>query len=143
MKRLWVRPGGRGLGIGRALAQSVLDRAVAAGCPAIYLDTVPAVMATAHRLYLELGFTPCAPYNQNPIEGIVYLIKRLKTAGSKVSGPDTRISAFSSATEEPGLQSPLPCVNSYVNNLLVAGERVNSRKAIQTLAEPEDRSLGI
>lgn len=81
MKRLWVRPGGRGLGIGRALAQSVLDRAVAAGCPAIYLDTVPAVMATAHRLYLELGFTPYAPYNQNPIEGIVYLIKRLKTAG--------------------------------------------------------------
>lgn len=77
LKRLWVRPSGRGLGLGRALTQAVLDRAVAAGRKAVYLDTAPASMGAAHRLYLELGFEPCAPYNDNPVEGLAYLLKRV------------------------------------------------------------------
>ena len=77
LKRLWVRSEGRGLGLGRALTQSVLDRALAAGLSAVYLDTVPAAMAAAHRLYLEMGFVPCAPYNDNPVEGLAYLVKHL------------------------------------------------------------------
>jgi GNAT superfamily N-acetyltransferase len=77
LKRLWVRQAGRGLGLGRALTQAVLDRAVAAGRKAVYLDTAPASMGAAHRLYLEMGFTPCAPYNDNPVEGLIYLVKRL------------------------------------------------------------------
>jgi GNAT superfamily N-acetyltransferase len=75
LKRLWVRPGGRGLGLGRALTQDVLDRAVAANRKAIYLDTAPASMAAAYRLYLDMGFIPCAPYNDNPVEGLAYLVK--------------------------------------------------------------------
>ncbi len=34
-------------------------------------------MAAAHRLYLELGFAPCAPDNDNPVEGLQYLVKYL------------------------------------------------------------------
>ena len=77
LKRLWVRPAARGLSLGRLLTQAVLDRAVAAGCRSVYLDTVPEAMPAAHRLYLDLGFEPCAPYNDNPVEGLAYLSKRL------------------------------------------------------------------
>jgi GNAT superfamily N-acetyltransferase len=77
MKRLWVRPGGRGLGLGRALTGAVLDRAVAANSKAVYLDTAPASMATAYQMYLDMGFTPCAPYNDNPVEGLAYLVRFL------------------------------------------------------------------
>jgi GNAT superfamily N-acetyltransferase len=77
LKRLWVRPVARGLGLGRTLTQAVLDRAVAAGKRAVYLDTAPASMAAAHRLYFEMGFVPCAAYNDNPVEGLVWLVKRL------------------------------------------------------------------
>ena len=77
LKRLWVRPEGRGLGLGRSLTQAVLDRALAAGRKAIYLDTAPASMGAAYRMYLEMGFTPCVPYNDNPVEGLTYLNKQL------------------------------------------------------------------
>jgi ribosomal protein S18 acetylase RimI-like enzyme len=77
LKRLWVRPAGRGLGLGRALTQAVLDRAAHAQRKAVYLDTAPSSMATAYRLYLEMGFVSCAPYNSNPVEGLVYLVKFL------------------------------------------------------------------
>ena len=77
LKRLWVRPFARGLGLGRSLTLEVLDRAAKAGRQAVYLDTVPESMATAHQLYIELGFTPCAQYNDNPVEGLAYLVKLL------------------------------------------------------------------
>lgn len=77
LKRLWVRPAARGMRLGRALTLAVIDRAVAAGRKAIYLDTAPAAMGAAHRLYLELGFEPCAPYNDNPVEGLAWLVKLL------------------------------------------------------------------
>ena len=84
MKRLWVRPAARGFGLGRALTQAVIDRALAAERKAIYLDTVPAAMAFAHRLYVELGFTPCAPYNDNPIEDVAFMVRSL---GQSVGKP--------------------------------------------------------
>jgi carbonic anhydrase len=77
LKRLWVRPNARGLSLGRALTVAVLERALAAGRKAVFLDTAPASMAAAHRLYLDLGFEPCARYNDNPVEGLVYLRKNL------------------------------------------------------------------
>lgn len=77
LKRLWVRPSGRGMGLGRALTVAVLDRAIAAQRKAVYLDTAPAAMVAAHRLYLELGFVPCAPYNDNPVQGLAWLVKFL------------------------------------------------------------------
>ena len=77
LKRLWVRPTGRGLSLGRTLTEAVLDRAIAAKRKAVYLDTAPSSMGTAYRMYLDMGFTPCAPYNDNPVEGLAYLVKIL------------------------------------------------------------------
>lgn len=77
LKRLWVRPAARGLALGHTLTEAVLDRAIAARRKAIFLDTAPASMAAAHRLYLEMGFEPCAAYNDNPVEGLAWLKKSL------------------------------------------------------------------
>jgi GNAT superfamily N-acetyltransferase len=77
VKRLWVRPATRGLALGRTLTQAVLDRAAEAGRKAVYLDTVPAVMPEAHKLYLAMGFTPCPRYNDNPVAGVEFLMKLL------------------------------------------------------------------
>lgn len=77
MKRLWVRPEGRGLGLGRRLTQEVLDRARAAERKAVYLDTIPAAMPDAVRLYRSMGFMPCSAYDGNPIEHIEYFVKAL------------------------------------------------------------------
>lgn len=75
LKRLWVALVARGASLGRKLTQAVLDRASAAGRKAVYLDTVPEAMPAAHRLYLEMGFVPCAPYNDNPVEHLAWLVK--------------------------------------------------------------------
>jgi GNAT superfamily N-acetyltransferase len=77
VKRLWVRPASRGLSLGRTLTQFVLDRAADFGRKAVYLDTVPAAMAEAHKLYLTMDFTPCPRYNDNPVVGVEFLMKLL------------------------------------------------------------------
>ena len=72
MKRLWVRPDFRGLGLGRRLAETTVAAARSAGYRSLCLDTLP-MMARAHRLYASLGFREAAPYYHNPLDGVVYL----------------------------------------------------------------------
>lgn len=72
LKRLFVRPQYRGTGIGRMLAQKIINRARQAGYNAIYLDTLK-TMDTAIKLYRSLGFSETEPYYHNPLEGVVYL----------------------------------------------------------------------
>jgi ribosomal protein S18 acetylase RimI-like enzyme len=72
MKRLFVRPAWRGTGLGRALAQTVIAEARAAGYMTLRLDTLP-TMTPAQRLYRALGFREIAAYRNNPIYGASYM----------------------------------------------------------------------
>jgi ribosomal protein S18 acetylase RimI-like enzyme len=76
MKRLYVTPEGRGLGLGRALATEALGTAVGLGYEHVRLDTLP-TMVTARTLYESLGFVECEKYYDTPIEGTVFLAKDL------------------------------------------------------------------
>ncbi len=76
MKRLFVRPEFRGLGLGRQLAEQIMDLARMAGYDCLLLDTLND-METARALYQELGFEEIPPYYFNPIEGAHYLKVRL------------------------------------------------------------------
>ena len=72
MKRLFVRPAYRRFGLGRLLAQAVLDEARRAGYSVMLLDTLDE-MESARELYATLGFEEIAPYYFNPIPGAHYL----------------------------------------------------------------------
>lgn len=72
MKRLFVRPQYRGLGLGRLLAEAVLDAARQRAYACVLLDTLNS-METARALYQDLGFVEIAPYYYNPIAGSHYL----------------------------------------------------------------------
>ncbi|HEY0590306.1 MAG TPA: GNAT family N-acetyltransferase [Thermoanaerobaculia bacterium] len=73
MKRLFVRPRYRDLGLGRALAQRILDEARAIGYRKMRLDTIQGTMDPAIRLYRRMGFVPIEPYRSNPIAGALYM----------------------------------------------------------------------
>jgi putative acetyltransferase len=72
MKRLYVRPAFRRFGLGRLIAQALMDRALQAGYSTMLLDTLDD-MEAARGLYATLGFTEVPPYYFNPIAGAHYL----------------------------------------------------------------------
>jgi GNAT superfamily N-acetyltransferase len=72
LKRMWVRPAFRGLGLGRALALALLEAARSEGYARARLDTLPA-MTEAQALYRSLGFREVAPYNDNPHPGAIHM----------------------------------------------------------------------
>ena len=79
MKRLYVRPAARGLGIGTALVGAIITSAEALGYAEMKLDTLPS-MAEAFALYERFGFLQIPAYYHNPVPGTVYLGKRLSRA---------------------------------------------------------------
>lgn len=76
MKRLYVAPAGRRLGLGRALAESIVAAGANLGYREMRLDTLP-TMISAKRLYETLGFKEIEPYYDTPVEGTVFMAKSL------------------------------------------------------------------
>lgn len=72
MKRLYVRPTFRRLGLGRDLAERILDAARQVGYDCVLLDTLDE-MEAARALYQDLGFEEIPPYYHNPNAGAHYL----------------------------------------------------------------------
>ena len=71
MKRLYVRPEARGTGLGRRLAQQIIEIARELGYAMMRLDTLDR-LTKAMSLYETLGFRRTAPYYENPLQGVVY-----------------------------------------------------------------------
>jgi len=72
MKRLYVRRAFRRFGLGRQIAQALIDHAAGAGYSSMLLDTLDD-MEAARELYTSLGFAEIPPYYFNPIPGAHYL----------------------------------------------------------------------
>ena len=64
LKRVYVRPAGRGQRLGESLATRLVADARAFGYRSVRLDTLP-FMGVAQAIYEAMGFVDCAPY---PIE---------------------------------------------------------------------------
>jgi putative acetyltransferase len=77
MKRCWVRPAFRSLGLGERLVLAAIEQAAQGGFEAMYLDTFPGTMKSAYNMYRRLGFTPCDPYNDSDFDGIVFMRRPL------------------------------------------------------------------
>ena len=76
MKRLFLRPGFRGKGLGRKCAEQIVQTAREIGYAAVRLDTLPSMYA-AIALYRSMGFTEITGYTENPVEGALFMELRL------------------------------------------------------------------
>ena len=82
MKRLFVRRAFRRFGLGRMLAQELMDLATQAGYGTLLLDTLDD-MEAARGLYASLGFVEIPPYYFNPLPGAHYLKVELDAPGTR------------------------------------------------------------
>jgi putative acetyltransferase len=65
LKRMYVRPGFRGMGIGRRLIDALIQAARQSGYSLMRLETTTAAEG-AVSLYRTVGFRPCQPYYAIP-----------------------------------------------------------------------------
>jgi GNAT superfamily N-acetyltransferase len=81
MRMLVVDPARRGLGLGRALSEECIRRAMRDRSPVIALHT-SAIMTVALPMYLRMGFA--LQYDAPPIHGVPYAVylKRLAAPGA-------------------------------------------------------------
>ncbi len=89
MKRLYVRPYARGLGLGERLVRAALTTAAGLGCHTMKLVTVPGLMDSAIALYYRLGFQPMPRFGDLPLDNLLYLercIEPLDEAAARALG---------------------------------------------------------
>ncbi len=78
LKRFFVRPALRGLGIGGLLVDTALYFAIGTGYKVAVLDTVADRMEAAIQLYLRKGFYKIEPYYHNPTPSVIFLQRDLE-----------------------------------------------------------------
>jgi ribosomal protein S18 acetylase RimI-like enzyme len=71
IKRLYVRPGARGRGLGKRLTQAIIGAARDVGYARLRLDTLPS-MGLAIDLYRSLGFHAIPPYGGRRLPGALF-----------------------------------------------------------------------
>ncbi len=72
MKRLYVKPEFRGKGIGKFLAENVIEEARRIGYEKMRLDTLP-IMKEAISMYKRFGFKEIPSYRYNPEPGALFM----------------------------------------------------------------------
>ncbi|MBR0577199.1 GNAT family N-acetyltransferase [Proteiniclasticum sp. BAD-10] len=77
MKRLYVDPEYRHLGLGKQLVEKILDEGQKLGYNCMRLDTLTS-MTAALALYRAQGFQAIPPYTYNPLDGAIYMERRLE-----------------------------------------------------------------
>ncbi len=80
IKRLFLLPGARGLGLGRALTEAVIEAARRLGYQELRLDTLP-TMEAAIGLYEQIGFRRIAPYYAPTPPGTIFMSLELSRHG--------------------------------------------------------------
>lgn len=76
LKRMFVEPGHRKFRVGRKLLELAIDMATRLNYRFMRLDTLP-TMTKAQKLYRSFGFYEIAPYRFNPVEGTVFMERKL------------------------------------------------------------------
>jgi len=77
MKRLYIAPAARGLGLGRQLVAAILVEGKRLGYSHMRLDTVGHAMQRAIGLYRDFGFHEIPAYTHNPLPDVIYMERTL------------------------------------------------------------------
>lgn len=88
LKRMYVAPSARGLGVGRALVADAIAAATDLGFDELRLQTKPEVMAAADRLYRECGFVDIASYADIGVHGVASLALDLRPRRAQAAPAD-------------------------------------------------------
>lgn len=77
LKRMYIQPAYRKLGLSKKLMQLLLTKAIELGYHSMKLDTLKE-MTPAIQLYKQFGFEEIPAYYHNPNDHVVYMEKKFK-----------------------------------------------------------------